>query len=85
EAYWHVRDQLEAGKLALPRAWADDMTRELLATNWAPTGAGKVLIESKADIKAKLSGASPDVADSLVMALAPGGVRFTASAEGWAP
>jgi hypothetical protein len=29
--------------------------------------------------------ASPDVADSLVMALAPGGLRFTASADDWAP
>lgn len=46
--------QLEAGRFALPRRWADDLTRELLATNWAPTGAGKVLIESKADIRLKL-------------------------------
>lgn len=85
EAYWHVRDLLEAGKLPLPRQWADELTPELLATNWAPTGAGKVLIESKADIKAKLGGASPDFADSLVMSQAPGGLHFTTDAGGWAP
>lgn len=31
-----------------------------------------MLIESKRDIRAKLGGASPDFADALVMAIAPG-------------
>lgn len=85
QAYWAVRDRLEAGTLPLPRIWADELTRELLATNWAPTGTGKVLIESKRDIKAKLGGASPDFADALVMAIAPGGLTFAADAGDWAP
>lgn len=85
QAYWAMRDALEGERLALPRAHGEQLTRELLATNWAPTGAGKVLIESKRDIKAKLGGPSPDYADALAMAIAPGGLRFVASAAGVSP
>jgi hypothetical protein len=85
QAYWAVRDRLEAGTLPLPRKWAEELTRELLATNWAPTGTGKALIESKRDIKAKLGGASPDFADALVMAIAPGTLTFNKDMPDWAP
>jgi hypothetical protein len=44
-----------------------------------------VLIEPKRDIKAKLGGASPDFADKLVMAIAPGGLTFNTDMPDWAP
>jgi hypothetical protein len=74
EALFEVRDALEKGQLALPRAWADQLTRELTAINWAPNGRGLIQIEAKADIKAKLGGASPDYSDALAMAVTTGGV-----------
>ena len=48
----------------------DDLVRELTVISWPPTGTGKILIESKADIRARLQGASPDMADSLAIAVA---------------
>jgi hypothetical protein len=42
--------------------------------SWPPTGTGKILIESKADIRARLQGASPDMADSFAIGVAPDGL-----------
>jgi len=58
---------LEAGEIALP---ADEkLLDEIIATRWRPTPEGKVRIEAKDDLKARL-GRSPDRADALVMAVA---------------
>ena len=67
EAYWRLREKLEAGELALPPD--EKLFDELVATKWRPTPEGKVRIEPKDDLKARL-GRSPDRADALVMAVA---------------
>jgi len=65
ESYWHLRQKLEAGEIALPR---DEMLfDELVATRWRPTSDGRVQIEGKDDLKARL-GRSPDRADAVAMA-----------------
>ena len=65
ESYWHLRQKLEAGEIALPR---DEMLfNELVATKWRPTSDGRVQIEGKDDLKARL-GRSPDRADAVAMA-----------------
>ncbi len=56
---------MEAGEIALPR---DEMLfDELVATRWRPTSDGRVQIEGKDDLKARL-GRSPDRADAVAMA-----------------
>ncbi len=67
EAYWRLREKLEAGELALPPD--EKLMDELIATRWRPTPEGKVRIEAKDDLKARL-GRSPDRADAVVMAVA---------------
>ena len=69
QSCFELRRRLEAEDLALPRS--DAVMRELLATSWTVNGQGRVLIESKADIRGKLSGASPDFVDALAMAVSP--------------
>ena len=65
ESYWHLRQKLEAGEIALPR---DEMLfDELVATRWRPTSDGRVQIEGKDDLKGRL-GRSPDRADAVAMA-----------------
>ncbi len=66
-AYWTLRRRLEDGTLALPPD--DELFDELLAIRWRPTPEGKVRIEAKDDLKARL-GRSPDKADAVVMAVA---------------
>jgi hypothetical protein len=73
QAYWTLRQLLEERCIALPPAFRDDLVRELTVISWAPTGTGKILIESKADIRARLRGDSPDFADALAIAVAPDG------------
>ncbi len=65
ESYWHLRQALEAGGIALPRD--EQLFDELVATKWRPTSDGRVQIESKDDLKARL-GRSPDRADAVAMA-----------------
>ncbi len=74
QAFWMLRKLLEERRIALPPAHRDDLVRELTAISWTPTGTGKIIIESKADIRVRLHGASPDFADSLAIAVAPEGV-----------
>lgn len=64
EAYWHLRDDLEAGRLTVP----DDegLFEELLAHRWEVNSSGKILIERKELIRGRL-GRSPDRADALSM------------------
>jgi hypothetical protein len=71
EMYWHLRELLERGRIALPRDEA--LFAELLQTRWALVdSSGKIKIEAKDDIRARL-GRSPDRADALVYAFADGG------------
>lgn len=77
QAYFSLRQQLEAGTLALPRD--EQLFEELTATQWKPSSTGRIQIESKDDLKARL-GRSPDRADAVAMCCldlaAPRGVRF---------
>jgi len=67
EAYWHLRDLLERGEIALP---ADEaLADELLAQVWRPTSDGKVMLEPKEALRGRI-GRSPDRADAVVMAFA---------------
>ncbi len=50
EAFFGLRDRLEAGELAIPRS--DELMRELTAITRTVHGAGRVVIERKADLKA---------------------------------
>lgn len=68
QAYWHLRERLEEGDLALPPD--DGLRRELQATRTEVTSAGKVAVESKDTIKSRLGGSSPDRADALSMTFA---------------
>jgi hypothetical protein len=77
QSFFALRSLLEEDELALPPAWRDDLVRELGAISWTVTGAGKIIVEAKADIRARLSGVSPDFADALAYAVAPdAGIRL---------
>ncbi len=67
-SYWNLRDQLEAGSVALP----DDaeLLQELLATSWKPGPLGQVQLVAKEEISGML-GRSPDKADSVTMGIGP--------------
>ena len=65
EAYWRLRELLEAGEIVLPPD--DDLFDELLAIRWRPTPEGKIRIEAKEELKSRL-GRSPDRADAVCMA-----------------
>ena len=67
-SYWHLRDQLEEGRVALP----DDpeLLQELLATSWKPGPQGQVQLVEKEEISGML-GRSPDKADSVTMGIGP--------------
>jgi len=68
ESYWHVREMLESGEVCLPR---DDLLfDELLAIRWRPTSDGKIQVELKDTLRARL-GRSPDRADAVTMAFYP--------------
>jgi hypothetical protein len=53
----------------------ENLVRELGAISWTVNGSGRIIIESKDDIRARLSGASPDFADALTFAVSPDGVH----------
>lgn len=59
EAYFRLREALEDGKIQLPKD--RELLAELCSIRWRPMG-GKVQLEKKIDIKARL-GVSPDKAD----------------------
>lgn len=65
-AFWTLREELEAGRLALPKD--DALVDELLAVRWRPTPEGRIRIEEKAVIRSLL-GKSPDRADAVSMAV----------------
>ena len=67
-AWWNLREMLDparGSKLALP---PDDMlTGDLTAPHWRPSSGGKILLESKDDIRKRI-GRSTDDGDAVVMA-----------------
>lgn len=68
EAYWHLRELLEAGAV---RGLDDPVLRaQLSSILWSIDGRGRVVIEGK-DAMAKRGLASPDRAEALVLALLP--------------
>lgn len=70
EAWWNLRTLLDpqyGNSIALP---PDDLlTGDLTAPHWKPTSGGKILVESKDDIRKRL-GRSTDDGDAVVMAFA---------------
>lgn len=80
QAFWELREALEHGQLALPPAHREQLVRELTAISYAANADRKIQIESKAAIKVKLSGASPDFADAFAMAYCSDGVIDFATA-----
>jgi hypothetical protein len=72
EDYWHLREMAEAGLLDLPEQGEDDdMIAQLGALKWKVMPGGKIIIESKEDMK-KRGMPSPDRADAVMMACAEG-------------
>ena len=63
-SYWHLRDLLEGGRVALPPD--AELLQELLATAWKPSSHGSVQLLGKEEISGML-GRSPDKADSVTM------------------
>lgn len=72
DAYWELREKLEADEIALPRD--PKLFDELVAVRWKPSSTGKVQIESKDDLKGRL-GRSPDRADAVSMVFYSRSVR----------
>ncbi len=83
ELFWNLRERLERGEIDLSRLDPDAYDRlsgELTSMSFKYSSTGRTMIEPKADIKARC-GRSPDLADALALAFAPGGgasVMFTA-------
>lgn len=73
EAWWGMRERLDpstGSKVALPDD--DELIGELAAPRWKPTSRGRVLVESKDEIRKRI-GRSTDRADAVVMAFASRG------------
>jgi len=63
--WWAIRDALDPkldGKLALPPD--DELTQDLTSVRWSVNSAGKIVLEKKEAVKARL-GRSPDRGDAL--------------------
>jgi hypothetical protein len=67
EAYWSLREALQAGRLDLDPA-DDELAAQLCAIKWTVNSRGQIVIESKADMR-KRGVPSPDRADALAMAV----------------
>lgn len=65
ESHWNLRKLLERGEVALPRD--PELFEELLAIQWTTASNGRIQIEDKDRIRARLR-RSPDKADAAVMA-----------------
>jgi phage terminase large subunit len=67
EAYWSLRESLERGTVDLD-PFDDDLAAQLGAIKWKTDSRGRIQIESKADMRKRLGGVSPDHADAAVIA-----------------
>jgi hypothetical protein len=66
-AWWRMRELLDpAGGAVVALPDDDELVGDLCSPRWKMTSAGKVLVESKDDIRKRL-GRSPDVADAVIM------------------
>lgn len=70
EAYWHLRQLFERGKMDIP-ADDEDLAAQLTSIKWYVNSRGKIGIESKEDYMKRMRTGSPDRADALSMACAP--------------
>lgn len=73
ELYWNLRERFQSGEIDLSRlapAAYDRLSGELTAMKFHYASSGRIMIEPKADMKARL-GRSPDLADALALAFAP--------------
>lgn len=68
EAFWTLRNALEAGDVALPPD--ERLFKELLAHTYATDARSRVRMESKSEVKDRL-GHSPDAADAVAQAFSP--------------
>jgi len=66
-AYWIVREELEAERLALPPN--DKLADELCAIRWRESPSGKGVMLERKEVLAERLGRSPDTADALSMVL----------------
>ena len=72
-AWWRLRELLDpSGDHALALPPDDTLTGDLTAPTWKPTSGGKVQVEGKDEIRARL-GRSTDDGDAVVMAFEPEG------------
>ncbi len=70
EMYWHLRERFQKGEIDLTRisrSHYDRLSGELTAMKFKYTSAGKIILESKDEMKRRL-GYSPDLADALAFA-----------------
>ena len=82
ECYWRVREALQPdgeGPLVIPSRYGR-LAAELTAIEWEVTSAGKILIEPKENVKARL-GRSPDQADALALSYAQGARSWVGSSD----
>lgn len=70
EIYWRLRERFQKGEIdltRLSRSHYDRLSGELTAMKFKYTSAGKIILESKEEMKKRL-GYSPDLADALALA-----------------
>lgn len=70
EIYWHLRERFQKGEIdltRLSRTHYDRLSGELTAMKFKYTSTGKIILESKDEMKKRL-GYSPDLADALALA-----------------
>lgn len=70
EGFWRLREALRDGRVDLDPE-DEEMAAQLLAIRWSVDSAGRIVIESKDEMKRR-GVASPDRADAAMMALDPG-------------
>lgn len=72
EWFWRLRELLDpAGEEPIALPPDDELTRQLVSMKWKLKSDGKIAIESKDEIKARI-GRSPDKADAVAYAVAAG-------------
>lgn len=66
--WWNLREILESGEAALPPD--EQLTADLVMPKWQINSSGKILVESKDDMRTRL-GRSPDTGEAVMLAFAP--------------
>lgn len=69
QAWWHLREMLRKGELAIPNC-PPKLMQDLTAPRYTMTGDKVITVESKDDIRKRI-GRSTDYGDALMMAVAP--------------